>query len=68
MQEVRKFSRLEEATFTIEKVDMVRLLQTAAKIPGGFEMSKSSIDDDWPLVVTVALKSPDSTPSGEVKS
>ena len=31
-------------------------------------MSKSSIDDDWPLVVTVALKSPDSTPSGGEKS
>ena len=62
MLENRKYSRLEEATFTIEREDMVRLLQTAAKIPDGFEVSKSSIDGDWPLVITVAHKTPESQP------
>lgn len=48
----KRYSQLEEITLSIGRDDMLKVLVAAGEVPSSFTYAESSIDGEWPLVMT----------------
>lgn len=60
----RRYSQLTRISFSLDRHDLAELLRKDPNLPNGFSLKESSLDGDWPLIVTFErdVESPETQP------